>query len=176
MEVVLYIAASLDGYIAGPNGEIDWLDVVEGAGEDYGYDQFYGSVEAILSGSKTYELAAGFSEWPYPDKPTFVFTRRSLQSDRQDVFFLSGDVTDALEQVRARGFSRVWLLGGGELVRSFLQLDLIDEFIIATIPVILGQGILLFPPSTPRRDVELVESQRYRSGMVMNRYRRQRQG
>jgi dihydrofolate reductase len=99
-----------------------------------------------------------------------------LQSDRQDVFFLSGDVTDSLEQVRARGFSRVWLLGGGELVRSFLQHDLIDEFIIATIPVILGQGIPLFPPSTPRRDVELVESQPYQSGMVMNRYRRQRQG
>jgi dihydrofolate reductase len=176
LEVVLYIAASLDGYIAGPNGEIDWLDVVEGSGEDYGYNEFYQSVDAIISGSKTYDLVAGFPEWPYPGKPTFVLTRRPLASDRDDVYFLSNDVVNALDQVRDQGLQRAWLLGGGELVRSFLREDLIDEFIIAIIPVILGQGIPLFPPETPRRDVELVESQHYRSGMVMNRYLRRRAG
>ena len=172
MQTVLYIAASLDGYIAGEKGEIDWLSAVDRPGEDYGYEEFYQSVDAIVSGSKSYELASSFPQWPYPGKPTFVFTRRSLKSDRGDVYFLSEEVDSAMEKVKAQGFRRVWLLGGGELVRSFLQQDLIDEYIISTIPVILGGGIRLFPPPTPGRDLKLIGSQQYPSGLLQAHYRR----
>lgn len=171
MQTILYIAASVDGYIAGPNGEIDWLSMVDRDGEDYGYYQFYDSVDAIVSGSKTYDLANSFGEWPYPGKPTFVFTRRSLKSKRDDVFFLSEPVDSAMEKIKAQGFQRVWLLGGGELVRSFLQHKLIDEYIISVIPIILGAGISLFPPATPEQQLELVSSRHYESGLVQVHYR-----
>ena len=170
-QTILYIAASVDGYIAGPNGEIDWLSLVDREGEDYGYDAFYASVDAIVSGSKTYELAASFGQWPYPGKPTFVFTRRPLKSDRDDVFFLSEEVDSAMEKIKAQGFQRVWLLGGGELVRSFLQHGLIDEYIISTIPVVLGAGIQLFPPPVPEQRLELISSRQYESGLVQVHYR-----
>ena len=171
MQVVLYIAASLDGYIAGPNGEIDWLSLVDREGEDYGYTEFYQSVDAIISGSKTYELAVSFPEWPYPGKPTFVFTRRPLKSERDDVSFLSEEVDSAMEKIKAQGFQRVWLLGGGELVRSFLQHGLIDEYIISTIPIILGEGVPLFPPPTPEQSLELISSRQYESGLLQAHYR-----
>jgi dihydrofolate reductase len=170
MQVVLYIAASLDGYIAGPNGEIDWLSLVDREGEDYGYHEFYQSVDAIVSGSKTYELAASFSEWPHPGKPTFVFTRRPLKSPRDDVFFLSEEVPQAMEKIKAQGFQRVWLLGGGELVRSFLRHGLIDEYIISTIPIILGGGVPLFPASTPEQKLEVISSRQYESGLLQSHY------
>jgi dihydrofolate reductase len=171
MQVILYIAASLDGYIAGPNGEIDWLSLVDREGEDYGYNDFYESVDAIISGSKTYELASSFSEWPYPNKPTFVFTRRRLKSERDDVFFLSDEVDQTMKKIEAQGYGRVWLLGGGQLVRSFLQHGLIDEYIISIIPTILGGGIPLFPPTSPQQKLELISSQRYESGLVQLHYR-----
>jgi dihydrofolate reductase len=171
MQVILYIGASLDGYIAGPNGEIDWLSMVDREGADYGYNEFYQSVDAVVSGGKTYELALSFPEWPHPGKPTFVFTRRPLKSERDDVFFLSEEVDQAMEKIKAQGFQRVWLLGGGELVRSFLQHGLIDEYIISTIPIILGTGIPLFPPPGPEQKLELISSRQYESGLLQVHYK-----
>jgi dihydrofolate reductase len=171
MQIILYIAASLDGYIAGPNGEIDWLSLVDREGEDYGYNEFYQSVDAIVSGSKTYEFASSFPERPYPGKPTFVFTQRPLKSERDDVVFLSEEVDQAMEKIKAQGYRRVWLLGGGELVCSFLQHGLIDEYIISIIPVLLGGGIPLFPPTSPQQKLKLLSSRQYDSGLVQVRYR-----
>lgn len=172
MKVILYIAASLDGFIARPNGDVDWLDMVERPGEDYGYQEFYDSVDALVMGRKTYELPAGVDEWPYPGKQSFVFTSQDLKTDRDDVTFVSDPVDQVMENVRNQGFQNVWLVGGGVLIRSFLAHDLIDEHIVAVIPTILGEGIPLYPPPNPEQKLELIGSEQYESGLVEMRYRR----
>lgn len=171
MKITLYIAASLDGYIAGPNGEIDWLSMADHPGEDYGYYQFYDSVDALIMGRKTYELPAGVEEWPYPGKPSYVFTRQVLTTDRDDVFFVSGPPEDLVANLRTQGFQHVWMVGGGEIVRAFLARGLIDEHIISIIPVLLGEGIPMFPPTGPQQKLELLSSRQYESGLVQAHYR-----
>ncbi|MEH2369566.1 dihydrofolate reductase family protein [Nostoc sp.] len=171
-KVTLYIAASLDGYIARSDGGIDWLSLLDTEDEDYGYTDFYESIDAILLGSKTYEVGLGFDRWPYPEKKSFVFTQRHLQSEREDVVFVSDPVKQALANIEAQGFKNIWLVGGGKLINSFLQHSLIDEYIISTIPTILGGGIHLFPPPTPEEKLELINSKQYPNGLLQAHYRR----
>ncbi|MEH1939460.1 MAG: dihydrofolate reductase family protein [Nostoc sp.] len=171
-KVTLYIAASLDGYIARSDGGIDWLSILDTEGEDYGYAAFYDSIDAIVLGSKTYEVGLGFDEWPYPEKKSFVFTHRNLQSDREDIVFVCDTVKQALANIEAQGFENIWLVGGGALINSFLQHSLIDEYIISIIPTILGGGIQLFPPPTPEEKLELISSQQYPTGLLQAHYRR----
>jgi len=171
-QVVLYIAASLDGYIARTDGSIDWLSTVEKPGEDYGYASFYSSIDAVVAGRKTYELGLGFEEWPYPGKKCFIFTSRAIASDRSDVEFLSTDVRQGMAKIEAQGFKRVWLVGGGALIRSFLSEALIDEHIVSVIPILLGSGIPLFPPPTPEQKFRLADARHYESGLVQIRYER----
>jgi len=170
--ITLYIATSLDGYIARTDGGIDWLSMVEREGEDYGYAAFYESVDAIVSGSRTYELVLGFREWPYPGKISFVFTRRALRTDRDDVVFLPHDVKTGIAKIATQGFRRIWLVGGGALVGAFLRERLIDEYIISTLPILLGDGIRLFPPTGLEEPLELVSSRQFPSGLVQTHYRR----
>lgn len=170
MEVTLYIAASLDGYIARKDGSIDWLSMVDAEGEDYGYAEFYAGVDAVVMGRKTYELCLSFDAWPYPGKPAFVFTTRHLKSERPEVRFVSGDASSVLKMIDAQGVRRLWLVGGGELVRSFSRF--VDEYIISFIPVLLGEGRPLFPPPAPEQRLRLVSSRAYPSGLVQMQYRR----
>jgi dihydrofolate reductase len=172
IKVTLYIAASLDGYIARSDGGIDWLSILDAEGEDYGYTAFYESIDAIVLGSNTYEVGLGFDEWPYPGKKSFVFTKRHLQSKREDVVFVSDPVKNALANIEAQGFENIWLVGGGALINSFLRYSLIDEYIISTIPIILGGGIQLFPPPSPEEKLDLINSQQYSSGLFQSHYRR----
>ncbi|MEH2167973.1 MAG: dihydrofolate reductase family protein [Nostoc sp.] len=172
-KVTLYIAASLDGYIARTDGGIEWLSILDTEGEDYGYTAFYESIDAIVLGSKTYEVGLGFDRWPYPEKKSFVFTQRNFQSDREDVVFVSDPIKQALANIEAQGFKNIWLVGGGKLINSFLQHCLIDEYIISTIPIILGGGIHLFPPSNHEEKLELINSQQYSTGLLQAHYRRQ---
>ncbi|MGJ5631641.1 dihydrofolate reductase family protein [Nostoc sp. CALU 1950] len=170
-KVTLYIAASLDGYIARSDGGIDWLSILDIEGEDYGYTAFYESIDAIVMGSKTYEVGLGFDKWPYPDKKSFVFTQRHLKSDREDVVFVSDTIQQALANIEAQGLENIWLVGGGALINSFLQHNLIDEYIISIIPTILGGGIQLFPPPTPEEKLELIHSKQYPSGLLQAHYK-----
>jgi dihydrofolate reductase len=169
--VTLYIAASLDGFIAGPNGEIDWLDMVDHPGEDYGYDQFYASVDALVMGRKTYQVPASVAEWPYPGKPSYVLTRQDLKTDRDDVTFVTDPVETVVESLRRQGFQHLWLAGGGETVRAFLAQGLIDEHIVSIIPTILGAGIPLFPPPNPQQQLELISFRPFPSGVIQLHYR-----
>jgi len=176
MKVTLYIAASVDGFIAGPDGEIDWLSMVDHPDEDYGYYQFYDSVDALIMGRKTYEVPAGVAEWPYPGKPSYVLTRQDLKTaglntDRDDVTFVSDPVETVVASLRSQGFKHLWLAGGGEIIRAFLNQRLIDEHIISIIPVILGAGIPLFPTPNPLQRLELISSRHFKSGLIQAHYR-----
>jgi dihydrofolate reductase len=171
-DVILYIAASLDGYIARKGGRIDWLSMVETSDTDYGYADFYQSVDALVVGRRTYEQALGFGDWPYPGKPSYVFTTRNLTSERNDVIFTSAKPGTVIREMETQGFKRIWLVGGAELTAAFLKLRLIDEYIISVVPIILGEGIPLFLPPGPEETLKLVELQQYPTGLVQLRYRR----
>jgi dihydrofolate reductase len=171
-KVTLYIAASLDGYIARSDGRIDWLSILDTEGEDYGYAAFYESIDAIVLGSNTYQVGLGFDKWPYLGKKSFVFTQRHLQSDLEDIIFVSDTVKHVLADMEAQRFKNIWLVGGGALINSFIQHSLIDEYIISTIPIILGSGIHLFPQSSPEQKLDLINSKQYSSGLLQTHYRR----
>jgi len=168
--VTLYIATSLDGYIARTDGGIDWLNVVDRPETDYGYQAFYETIDALLLGRKTYELALSFGDWPYPGKPSYVFTRGAEASQRKDVIFTSEPPRALLRALEARGLRRLWLVGGGELVAAFQRERLIDEYIISVIPVLLGSGIPLFPPPGPEMSLAVARCERYPSGLIQLHY------
>lgn len=162
VEIVYYVAASLDGFIATPDGGIEWLRPFEGGGEDYGYGEFYASVEAVLLGRRTYEQSLRFPEWPYAGKPYWVFSSAT------------GNIPmKVVQEMRARGIRRAWLVGGGKLAAAFRAEGLISEHIVSVIPVILGAGIPLFDGAGPFEKLKLTSSQAYASGIVQLRYKGQ---
>jgi len=164
-KVVLFIATSLDGYIAGPQGEIDWLF----HDADYGYTAFFDSVHALVMGRKTYELSLSFGEWPYGDKQAYVFTRQTPPDDPR-VRFVAGDAAGLIAGLRARAGQNIWLVGGAALVSTFLREGLIDEFVISVHPLLLGAGIPLFAPGIPRHGLRLAGVTPFESGLVQLRY------
>jgi dihydrofolate reductase len=183
-ELIYYVAASLDGFIATPDGGIGWLAPFEATGEDYGYAAFYASIDALLLGSRTYEQALGFDPWPYPGKPCWVFSRRPQNRARPEVVVTAQSPGAVASDLDARGIRRAWLVGGGQLAGAFRAEGLIGEYILAVIPVILGAGIPLFGApapdlpvlpeasqlSMPVEALNLIEHKVYSNGVVQLRY------
>ncbi len=172
----VFIATSLDGWIARKNGEIDWLTAPNpaGAGEDYGYKTFFDSVDALVMGRKTFELVLTFGEWPYADKRVIVLSSGSPHIPEN----LSGKVeatslspADLVAQLAAQGIRHVYV-DGGKTIQSFLRAGLIDEMIITRIPVLIGDGIPLFGELEHDTHFEHLETQAYKSGFVQSRYKR----
>jgi dihydrofolate reductase len=159
VEIIYYVAASLDGLIATPDGGIEWLKPYEGTSEDYGYAEFYASIEAVLLGRATYEKCLEFPAWPYAGKPYWVFSRASGNTP-----------ASAVAEMKARGLRRAWLVGGGKLAAAFRAERLITEHIISIVPVLLGAGIPLFDGPGPSEQLRLVSSRAYASGIVQQRY------
>ncbi len=172
-EIVYYVAASLDGYIATPDGGVGWLSRFEGAGEDYGYAAFYASVNAILLGSRTYEQVLTFGSWPYPGLPCWVFSRRRIEGGPPEVTVTAQSPAEVVAELEARRLGRAWLVGGGKIAASFRAQGLISEYIISVIPVILGAGLPLFGAPGPEENLRLAETTPYRSGVVQLRYLRE---
>ena len=122
LEVVYYVAVSLDGFIATPDGGVDWLAPFEGGDEDYGYAAFYASVDAVLLGRRTCRQALSFGAWPYADKPCWVFSRRGrreLSAVPTGVTTTAASPREVVAGLERRGVGRAWLVGGGELAGSF---------------------------------------------------------
>lgn len=170
--VVLYIAISLDGYIARPDGGIDWLNKYESGGEDYGYAEFMKRIGTVVMGGKTYRQVLGFGEGAMPDVETYVITRQGLDNPSgPSVHAYSGSMTALVEQVKAASDRDIWLMGGGEIVRLFARERLIDELMIFVVPVLLGEGIPLFPPGElDDTTLKVVDVQRYENGLVKLHY------
>jgi len=165
-KIVLYVATSLDGFIADCDGGVDWL-FTDG---DYGYSAFLDGIEALIMGRKTYEQVLSFGEWPYGDKVAYVYTRSVLQGEHPHVEFVSGDVTTFVADLRARCSKDIWLVGGAELAAAFRAQDLIDEYVLSVHPVLLGEGISLFEGTQPRVELRLKDAKSYPSGLVQLTY------
>ena len=174
----VFIARSLDGYIADKNGGLDWLNSVPNPDQqDLGYDKFIRGVDAIVLGRNTFEVVCGFDmEWPYT-LPVFVLSH-SLKSVPEElrgkVGILQGALPEILEKIHGKGYRRLYI-DGGQTVQHFLKEDLIDELIITTIPVLLGGGIPLFGELPEKLDFEHVKSERFLDALVQDTYRRRRE-
>lgn len=170
-EFILYIATSLDGYIARLDGSIDWLPQPGEDGEDNSYIKFYDSIDALIMGSNTYEQVLTFGDWVYTGKVSYILTSQDLSTDRTDICFVKGGVEEVVKNVNKQGYQRVWLVGGGKIVSSFINQGLVDEYIITVIPTILGSGISLYQ-SLPEIKLDLISVQTYSSGLVELKYRK----
>lgn len=174
-DLILYIAASVDGFIATTDGGVDWLDEFQqesdGANsDDDGYDEFFASVDCLVMGSRTYEQVLEFGAWPYEDRPTYVLTSRELPLASDAVSLVDGELAELVADLRAN-HDRIWLVGGGALARSMLRANCVDELRLHLVPVRLGGGISLFGTDEPRRDLELLETTTRGGGLVELRYR-----
>lgn len=154
-KLVLYIAMSLDGYIATEDESLEWLFNVEGEG-DNGYSEFYETVDTIIMGNKTYEwiIRHETGEFPYKNKDCYVFTRSSIE-DTEDVKFINDDVVSVTNKLRNQVGRNIWIVGGGELLQDFLKEKLVDEIIVTVAPSIMGKGIPLFKKGDYQLDLTL---------------------
>jgi len=165
----VFIATSLDGYIARPDGGLDWLP---DAPEDHGYEAFMASVDALVIGRKTFETVQGFGSWPYGAKPVFVLSRTLRSADLPEgavCEFLPCDPAGAVAALEARGFTHAYV-DGGVTITAFLDAGLIQRIILTRIPVLLGAGIPLF--GRLRRDIPLrhLDTRAFPSGLVQSTY------
>ena len=168
--LIYYVAASLDGYIARPDGRVDWLKPIEESGDDHGYQAFYASIDGLLMGRMTYESILAFGgEWPYPGKPCLVLTRNEPLQTSPDVQISHDTPALALEQLAAAGCTRIWLVGGGSLAGTCYSAGLLDELVVSLIPHLLGAGIPMFATGLERR-LQFREQRSFPTGVVQLHY------
>ncbi|MDD4993986.1 MAG: dihydrofolate reductase family protein [Paludibacter sp.] len=168
---VLYIAASLDGFIAKPNDDLSFLSIVEQAGEDYGYSDFLNTVDTIIIGRKTYDWVVNeVGEFPNAHLETYVITR-TAKPDSGNIKFYSDDLAQLMNNLKQKSGKNIFIDGGAEIVTELLKKSLIDEVIISVIPVILGDGIRLFQNGIPENELKLIGSKGFEKGLVQLHYK-----
>jgi len=164
-----FIATSLDGYIAGPGGSLDWLKMVERPGEDYGYQTFFDSVDALVLGRTTYDAVLGMGAWPYASKRCLVLTHRKGTPGHGEIL-LEATPSEALARLARHGVQHVYV-DGGAVLRQFLAAGLLDRLTLSVLPVVLGNGIPLFAPGGAERRLLLEDVRSWPSGLAQLRYR-----
>lgn len=172
----LFIATSLDGYIAKDNDNLDFLKLVEKEGEDYGYAEFTANIDTIILGRKTYDWVCreiGTSHYDNGDRDVYVITRTAKPAIGRTKFY-SGSLTDLIQQLRSQNGKDIYCDGGAEIVNELIKSDLIDEYIISIVPVLLGSGVRLFKSERPEQVLELVETKTFDTGLTQLRYIRKR--
>ena len=172
----LFIAASLDGYIAKPDDDLSFLNVVEKEGEDYGYAAFTSTIDTIILGRRTYDWVLGKigpSHYDNGERNVYVITR----TERPDIGktkFYTGDLTELVRQLKSESGKNIYCDGGAEIINELLKNDLIDEFIISVVPVLVGNGTRLFKDGRPEQQLELVNTKTFDTGLTQLHYRRKR--
>jgi dihydrofolate reductase len=164
----VFIACSLDGYIATLDGSLDWLEGAASDDEDYGYDDFLKTVDALAMGRGTYDHIAHLDPLPFGERPVFVFTHHP-PTPREGVYFWDASPREAVARWSAKGLDRVYV-DGGVLVSSFLAEGLVDDITITLAPVVLGEGRPLFHSGFPRAELSLVDVKHWSSGMAQLSY------
>lgn len=164
----VFIASSLDNYIATTHGKLDWLMAAAAEGEDYGYDTFMQSVDALAMGRGTYDFIADADPLPFGGRPVFVFTHRP-PPDRDGVTFWDVSPQRAFSRWSQQGIGRVYV-DGGSLISRFLADGLIDDMTLTKVPLLLGSGRPLFHPISRQNAFRLVDVQSFPSGMVSLHY------
>ena len=171
-KVILYIAMSLDGYIAQPHDDLTFLSIVEQEGEDYGYHEFTQTVDTVIMGRRTYDKVLSFGiPFPHADKQTYIITRAAKPSEG-NIHFYNGDLPTLIQQLKAQAGKDIFLDGGAEAVFALMQHHLIDEYIISIIPIFVGAGISLFKADRPAENLQLISAKSFEKGLVQLHYKR----
>lgn len=155
-KIIIYIASSLDGYIARENGDVDWLPESGSSG----YDDFYKSIDTVIMGKTTYDQVLTFGAYPYKSKKSYVFSRNNDFPKDENTEFVH-DVEKSVKDIISNRGADVWLVGGAEIISAFMNLKLVDEIILSVIPVVLGNGIPLFKNITKETKFELIKTTDY---------------
>ena len=168
--VVLGLGISLDGYIARPDGAVDFLFMPK----DYSMASFFAGIDTAIMGRKTYDVAKSMGGGSFGGSKmvSYVLSRTLPPGERDGLIFTKQSPAALISQLRKRPGKHIWLMGGGELARDFLKADLVDELYLGVVPVLLGQGIPLFPSGFPQRDFSLVENKTYSKGLISLKYKR----
>jgi dihydrofolate reductase len=170
LKASIFCATSLDGFIARPDGGLDWLPV--GGGEEHGYEAFVASVDALVIGRNTFEIVLSFGGWHYGTKPVFVLTNRPLDAPPPAGAVLEtmfGPAEDIVSRLEARGIGHIYV-DGGITIQRFLRAGLIQRLIITRVPVLLGAGIPLFGALPSDIRLRHVATREYASGLVQSEY------
>lgn len=173
-KVSVFIATSIDGFIARRDGSIDWLESIESSekGEDYGYKEHFSSVDALVMGRNTFEKVLSFGDWPYGSKPVIVLSKSltEVPEDLRDrVRVDASSPEELIEKFLQEGFRRIYL-DGGAVIQAFLRVGLVDEITLTQLPLLIGQGLPLF--GELQEDVRLrhLSTQTWDNGFVQSKY------
>lgn len=172
----LFIATSLDGYIAKPDDDLSFLKIVEKEGEDYGYSEFTAKIDTIILGRKTYDYVLqeiGTSHYDNGQRDVYVITRTERPKVGRTTFY-AGNLTELVQKLKSEDGKDIYCDGGAEIINELLQHDLIDEFIISVIPILTGNGTRLFKDNRPEQQLELVNAKSFDTGLVQLYYKRTR--
>jgi dihydrofolate reductase len=172
----LFIATSLDGYIAKPNDDLSFLKMVEKQGEDYGYAAFTANIDTIILGRKTYDYVVreiGPAHYENGERDVYVITRTE-RPDRGRTKFYTASLKDLVQRLKSETGKDIYCDGGAEVIHELLNNDLVDELIISVIPVLLGNGTRFFKDGRPEQVLEHVQTKTYDTGMVQVSYKRKR--
>lgn len=170
-KVILYIATSLDGYIAKPNDDLSFLSIVQQDGEDFGYADFVKSVDTVIIGRKTYDwVMKEVPEFPHTDKDSFIITRTARPSIGKTKFY-TYNLEGLILKLKSEQGKNIFIDGGAEIVNELLKGNLIDEFIISVIPILVGNGTKLFKDGRPELKLELVSVKQFEKGLIQAHYK-----
>lgn len=171
-KLILYIATSLDGYIAKLNDDLSFLSLVEQEGQDYGYADFLKTVDTVIVGRKTYDKVVSFGfDFPHADKDVFIITR-TPRPDIGSAKFYTGDLKSLIDRLKSEKGKNIFCDGGAEIVNELLKDNLIDEFIISVIPILVGNGTKLFQDGRPELKLELISTKQFEKGLAQIHYKR----
>jgi dihydrofolate reductase len=168
-KIVLGLGISVDGYIARPDGAVDFLFMPK----DYSMAPFFATVDTAIMGRKTFDAALKMGgSFGGSSMATYVFSHSKPPGERDGLTFVNESPATFVSKLRNRPGKDIWLMGGGELAREFLKADLVDELYIGMVPVLLGEGIPLFPSGFPQREFSLIENRTFSKGMIALKYKR----
>ncbi len=172
-KIILFTAVSIDNYIATNNHEIHWLHRPEFQieDEDYGYEEFFQTIDTTLMGHNTYQVTKGFEgEFPYKEKTNYVFRFDKSGKEDPHVDFISGDILEFTKNLKSQEGKDIWLIGGGQVNALMFKAGLIDEIILTRIPIVLGQGIPLFDGKLPETILSLESTKSWDNGIIQAKY------
>jgi dihydrofolate reductase len=173
-KISLFIATSLDGYIAKPDDDLSFLKLVEKEGEDYGYAEFTDTIDTLIIGRKTYDYVLkeiGSSHYDNGQRDVYVITRTQRPNVGRTTFY-TGNVTELVERLKSESGKNIYCDGGAEIINELLKHDLIDEIIISVIPILLGKGTRLFKDGRPEQTLEFVRAKTFDTGLAQLHYKR----
>lgn len=170
-KLIVYIASSLDGFIAGPNDDLSFLSIVEKEGQDYGYSKFIETIDTVILGRKTYDwVIKNAGELSYPKQQVYVITRTKKDS-HDKIKFYNEDLAKLVNQLKSEDGNDIFCDGGAEIINYLLNNNLVDEFVISIIPTLLGQGIRLFQDKKIKYKLTLISTEQFDTGLVQLKYK-----